>query len=126
MFTSGREKELKTAIDSSVTIAIAGGALFSILGFVFAKTIIFSLNVPEELKVYVVPLTKIFSLGLLFSYLFLNTNAILRACGMVKKSLLTMSMVCILNIVLNLVLALMTPLKFRGIAWATVISMFLG
>ena len=37
-----------------------------------------------------------------------------------------MSMVCILNIVLNLVLALMTPLKFRGIAWATVISMFLG
>ena len=126
LFTSGKEKELKTATDSSITIAIAGGALFSILGFVFAKNIIFSLNVPEELKAYVVPLTRIFSLGLLFSYLFLNTNAVLRACGMVKKSLLTMSTVCILNIVLNLVLALMTPLKFRGIAWATAISMFIG
>jgi len=126
LFTSGKEKKLKTAIDSSITIAIAGGALFTILGFVFAKTIIFSLNVPDELKVYVVSLTKIFSLSLLFSYLFLNTNAVLRACGMIKKSLLTMSMVCIFNIVLNLALALMTPLKFRGIAWATAISMFLG
>jgi len=126
LFTSGEEKELKTAIDSSVTIALVGGALFSILGFVFAKSIIFSLNVPEELKAYVLPLTRIFSLGLLFSYLFINTNAILRACGMVKKSLLTMSMVCILNIALNLFLALMTPLKFKGIAWATGISMLAG
>lgn len=126
LFTSSKEKELRSAIDSSVTIAIAGGALFSILGFVSTKSIISSLNVPGELKVYVLPLTKIFSLGLLFSYLFINTNAVLRACGMIKKSLLTMSVVCILNIVLNLMLALMTPLKFKGIAWATAISMFAG
>jgi putative MATE family efflux protein len=107
-------------------MAVFCGALFSLSGFIFAKTIVSVLNVPEGLRVLVVPLTKIFSLGLVFSYLFLNTNAIMRACGLVRKSLSTMTLVCTLNITLNLILALMTPLKFKGIALATVISMFAG
>jgi putative MATE family efflux protein len=126
LFTSDRKEEFKTAIDSAVTVAIFGGALFSVLGFVFTKNIVSALNVPQELRAFVVSLTRIFSFGLLFSYLFLNTNAVLRACGLVRKSLWTMSMVCVLNIALNFILALMTPLKFKGIALATVISMFAG
>ncbi|MFA5275745.1 MAG: MATE family efflux transporter [Candidatus Omnitrophota bacterium] len=126
LFTSHREEEFKTTIDSAVTVAIFGGMLFSVLGFVFAKNIVSALNVPQELKVFVVPLTRIFSLGLLFSYLFLNTNAILRACGLVRKSLWTMAIVCVLNIALNFILVLMTPLKFKGIALATAISMLIG
>jgi len=37
-----------------------------------------------------------------------------------------MAVVCILNIALNFILAFCTPLKFKGIAWATVISLFTG
>ena len=126
LFTSGRKEEFNAAIDSSITIAIALGILFSSLGFIFAKSIVYSLNLPQEIKVFVAALIKIFSLGLLFSYFFLNTNALLRACGMVKKSLWSMGIVCFLNIVLNLTLALKTPLKFKGIAYATLISTFAG
>lgn len=126
LFTSGKKEEFNLAIDSSITAAIVTGVVFSILGLVFAKTIVYCLNVPQELKAYTLILIKIFSLGLVFSYLFLNTNAILRASGLVKKSLWTMLMVCVLNIALNFILVLMTPLKFKGIALATVISTFVG
>lgn len=126
LWAANKKAEFNLAIDSSVAIAIAGGALFSVLGLIFAKPIIYSLNVPQELKVFVVPLIKVFSLGLVFTYFFLNTNAVLRACGMVKRSLWAMCAVCVINIGLNFYLALMTPLKFKGIAAATVISMLAG
>ena len=126
LFTAGKSNDLNQAIDSSIGIAVIGGVVFSLLGFVFAKTIVNSLNIPQELKVVTVSLVRIFSSGLLFTYLFLNSNAILRASGMVRKSLLTMSVVCVLNVFLNILLGLMSPLKFKGIAAATVISAFVG
>ena len=126
LFTSGKTDEFNQAIDSSIGIAVIGGIVLSLLGFVFAKTIVHSLNIPEELKAVTVSLVRIFSSGLLFTYLFLNSNAILRASGMVKKSLLTMVVVCVLNVFLNIFLGLMSPLKFKGIAAATVISAFVG
>jgi len=126
LFTSGKKEELNAAINSSIILAVIGGVIFSILGFVFAKSIVYLLNVPLELKNYVEVLTKVFSLGLISSYFFLNTNAILRACGMVKSSLFTMAVVCVLNIILVLALVLNTALGFRGIAIATIIATFVG
>lgn len=126
LFTSGRKEEFTLALDSLLAITIVTGLIFGVLGFVFAENIIYCLNIPVELRIFLVPLTRIFSLALPFSYFFLNTNAVLRACGMVRKSLWTMAMVCILNIALNFVLALMTPLNFKGIAAATAISTLAG
>ncbi len=126
LFTSGKKEELGLSINSSIILSVIGGVIFSVLGFVFAKSIVYILNVPQQLRTYVEVLTRVFSIGLIFSYFFLNTNAILRACGMVKRSLLTMAVVCVLNIILILMLALKTPLGFKGIATATVIATFFG
>jgi multidrug resistance protein, MATE family len=126
LFTAGKTDDFNRAIDSSIGIAVIGGVVFSLLGFAFAKQIVHSLNIPDQLKDVTVSLVRIFSSGLLFTYFFLNSNAILRASGMVRKSLLTMVAVCGLNVLLNISLGLMSPLKFKGIATATVISSFVG
>jgi Na+-driven multidrug efflux pump len=45
---------------------------------------------------------------------------------MVKKSLETMALVCVVNIALNFFLVFHTPIRFRGIALATALSVFIG
>ena len=126
LFTSENKTEFYTAVDSSLIIAGIAGTFFSLLGIFFAGVIINSLTIPEALKGYTIPLLRIYSAGLLFSYLLINTNGILRACGMIKKSLWTMAVVCLANVVLIFFLAFKTSLQFKGIAVATVISMLVG
>ncbi len=126
LFTSGRREEFDTAVESSFIASVAAGRVFALLGVVFSPAIIAWLHIPHALKAFVVPLTRVYSFGLLFNYILFNTNGILRACGQIGKSLLTMAIVCSLNVVLNLALALKTPLGFLGIGVATVISIFAG
>jgi multidrug resistance protein, MATE family len=126
LFTSRRKDALNAAVDSSLISAVAAGLLLSLLSLLFSRALIRSLNVPAELKGYALPLMKIYSFGLLFNYILLNSNGLLRACGMIRKSLWTMFIVCALNVLLNFALAFHTPLGFGGIALATVISTLIG
>jgi len=72
-------------------------------------------NVPVQLKSLTITLLRIYSIGLVFNYMLINTNGILRACKMVSRSLWTMSLVSILNIILIYFLALRTPLGYQGL-----------
>jgi putative MATE family efflux protein len=102
------------------------GLFFTILGIIFAKKIINVLGMPNMLKGYASAFLIIYSAGFFFDYILLNTNGTLRACKLIKKSLWTMAIVCVLNVALDFALAFHTPLGFRGIAVATVVSLFVG
>ncbi len=107
-------------------MAAASGVVFTAFGILFSKNLINLLNLPQEVKIMAAPFMVIYALAFLFDYILMNTNGILRACDMVKKSLWVMSIVCVMNIILNFILAFKTPLGFNGIALATVISLFTG
>lgn len=126
LFTSADTGELNTAVGSSIVMAAAGGIVFSAAGILFSRGIISWLNIPAALKDFAVPLMAVYSFGLLFNYVLMNTNAVLRACGLIRKSLWTMGVVCFLNILLNFILAFKTPLGYLGIAVATCISIGFG
>jgi MATE family multidrug resistance protein len=126
LYTSGDKTELNKAVFSSVIASVGAGILLAMAGIFFSPTIIKYFNIPEELKHFAVPFIKIYAMGLLFHYLLINCNGILRSCQMVKKSLKTMALVCGVNIALNFFLVFHTPLGFRGIAAATASSVFIG
>ncbi len=126
LFTSGLKEEFQRAIGSSIIITFIAAAGMSFLGFVLAKPIIRFLAVPGELKPASAQFMQVYSLGLVFAYSLYNTNGILRGCKRIKLSLLTMALVCVLNIILIFLLALHSPLGFVGIAYATVISTIIG
>jgi MATE family multidrug resistance protein len=126
LYTSGDKTELNKAVFSSVMASTGAGTVLAIAGLFFSPTIIKYLNIPEELKYFAVPFIKIYAMGLLFHYLLINCNGILRSCQMVKRSLKTMALVCGFNIALNFFLVFHTPLGFRGIAAATASSVFIG
>ena len=126
LFTSDRREEFGTAVNSSLAMSAITGSIFVTLGLAFSRNLVDILNIPQQLKALAVPFIMIYSLGFLFDYILINTNGILRACNMIKKSLLTMSVVCVLNVAFNFLLPFCTPLGFKGIAAATVISLFAG
>ena len=126
LYTSGDKTELNKAVFSSVMVSAGAGIVLAVAGIFFSPTIIKYLNIPEELKHFAVPFTKIYAMGLLFHYLLINCNGILRSCQMVKRSLKTMALVCGFNITLNFFLVFHTPLGFKGIAAATASSVFIG
>lgn len=126
LYTSGDENQLTTAIFSSLLITAGAGWLTALIGIFFAPVMIGLLNLPAQLKPFILPLIQIYSAGLFFQYLVINCNGILRSCNRVKISLRTMAIVCMLNIGLNILLVFYTSLGFRGIALATASSAFVG
>jgi len=126
LFTSGKEDELHRTIFSTLATAAVIGIVFVLGGLLLTPPILSLLSLPGELKPLVLPFIKIYATGLLFHYLLINSNGILRSCNQIKKSLMTMTLVCLLNIVLNFIYVFKTSLGFRGIALATVSSVFIG
>jgi putative MATE family efflux protein len=126
LYTSGNRNDLTHAIFSSVLTTAGAGVVLAIAGIFFSPEIIHFVNIPEELKYLAIPFIEIYSVGLLFHYILINCNGILRSCDRVKDSLKTQALVCVLNIGLNFFLVFHTSLGFRGIAAATASSVFIG
>jgi MATE family multidrug resistance protein len=126
LFTSNQKKELSEIVFSSMVVAAVAGIVLAAAGIILSPLIIKILNIPQDLKPLSLPFIHIYAIGLLFHYLLINSNGILRSCNMVKKSLRTMTLVCVVNIALNFFFVFHTPLSFRGIALATASSVFIG
>jgi MATE family multidrug resistance protein len=126
LFTSGNRDELTEAVYSSMIAAGAAGLVLAAGGIFFTPEVIYILNIPEELKPLALGFTQIYAVGLLFHYVLINGNGILRSCDLVRDSLKTMALVCLINITLNFFLVFCTPIGFRGIALATASSVLIG
>jgi MATE family multidrug resistance protein len=126
LFTSKNKDELTEAVFSSIVIATIAGVVLAVAGILLSAEMIKILNIPEELKPLAISFIHIYAAGLLFHYVLINCNGILRSCNMVKKSLKTMALVCAVNIPLNFFLVFHTPIRFKGIALATASSVFIG
>jgi multidrug resistance protein, MATE family len=126
LFTAGDKQILNNAVYSTVVTTIVSGVILGIAGIVFTPLLITLVNIPAELKPFAVPLGKIYAAGLLFHYIIINTNGILRACKRVRTSLKTMSVVCAVNVGLNFLLVFHTAIGYKGIALSTAISVAIG
>jgi len=126
LFASGDRKELNRALFSSLLSSAATGACLSLGGVFFTTGLIRLLNIPETLKPIAVPMMEFYAVGLLFHYVLINSNGILRSCRRIRDSLKTMALVCGSNILLNLLFLFHTDLGSRGIALATALSVTLG
>ncbi len=126
LYTEGDNDRLSAAVVSSTALTCASGAFVALVGIVFTPELIKLLNIPSQLKPFCIPLVRIYSAGLLFEYMLINANGILRSCDRIMISLRTMAAVCALNIVLNVFFVFFTPLGFRGIALATALAALLG
>jgi MATE family multidrug resistance protein len=126
LFSSGDREDLGRAIFSILIVTAAAGLVFGVLGIVLTPGVISIVNIPPRLKPLGAPLGQIYAAGLVFHYILINTNGVLRSCKKVHLSLATMATVCGCNIFLNFLLVFGTPLGYPGIALATALSALIG
>jgi putative MATE family efflux protein len=117
---------LSEAVFSAVATAGLAGLVVCGVGMVSLPHIILWLNIPDQIKSYVLPLSRIYLVGIFFHYVLINGNGILRSCGMVRKSLRTMAFVCACNLLLIFPFVFHTSLGYRGIALSTAASLAVG
>lgn len=103
------DSAFKKAVGSSLAIAAVSGLALSIVSWVLSPGIMYMLNIPAILRSNCVQLFQVYAYGLLFNYMLINTNGIMRSCGLIRYSLLSMSVACVLNIALNFLLAFLLP-----------------
>ena len=126
LFGANKKTEVSNAVYTLAVTSVVLGCIVGALAFAFFPLIVGLLNIPEAVREYGTPLLKIYTAGLVFNFFLLASNGLLRACRMVKHSLSTMTVVCIVNIGLNFFLVFFTPIGFRGIILSTVISYLIG
>lgn len=126
LFTSEPRDEFTLSVRSSMKAALIAGVVLTVVGVSVAPTILGMLDFPASVKNYAVPLLRIYAIGIIFNYILINSNGILRSTNRIKVSLMTMGIACVLNVILNFTLVFLTPLGFRGIGVATVISLAVG
>ncbi len=126
LFTSEDNDQLTAAIFSSLLATAGAGIIFAFIGIVFTPLLINLLNIPVQVKPFTIPLIQIYSGGLLFQYMVININGILRSCNLIRTSLKTMAIVCGLNVGFNFFYVFFTPLGFKGIALATATASIVG
>ncbi|NWF94041.1 MAG: MATE family efflux transporter [Syntrophaceae bacterium] len=126
LFTSTNKDELTESVFSSIVATAIAGFVLALAGMFLSPGIVKVSNIPEELKPLIISFIYIYAGGLLFHYVLINCNGILRSCDMVKTSLKTMALVCVVNIALNFLLVFHTSIGFKGIALATALSAFIG
>jgi multidrug resistance protein, MATE family len=126
LFTGEKRERLASAVSSAIVAAASAGFLFGLTGVVLTREIMDLLFIPPDLRTTCVDLGRIYAAGAFCHFILISTNGILRATKRVTASLRTMTVVCILNVGLNVFFVLGTPIGFRGIALSTALAVLVG
>lgn len=118
-FGSGEHERLEHAVHTSIALAIAGGALMTVLGIAAAPAALALLNTPEDIMEASVSYMRIYFLGMIPSMLYNMGAGILRAIGDSKRPLYFLIASCGINIVLDLFFVVTLGMGVVGVAIAT-------
>ncbi len=96
------------------------------LFFVYLDAILLAFGATEKTLPYAREYLQIVLIGNVFISLCYSFNNMMRASGYPKKAMTTMLIGALLNIILDPIFIFVFDLGIAGVAWATVISMFVG
>ncbi len=114
----------------TLVLACALGLALSAISFAGAGEIVRRFHLPEAIRPAALVYLRTFSFAILANYIIILMNAVFRAVGRPVVSFKIMSGVTVLNVLANFSLVFgwgpLPALGYRGIAFATVISMAFG
>jgi len=114
-FNTGR------AVHTAVALAIVAGIILSVVGIIFAPSIIRLLNTPEEVMAQATPYIRVFFAGAVGNLIYNIGAGILRAVGDSKRPLYILMASCVLNVILDIFFISVLHMGVAGAALATII-----
>lgn len=122
-FGAGKGKNIEKAIGASLTLAVLAAGILTAICLLAASPLIDGfLRTPKEMSVQSKIYFCIYSMGLIFQFIYNVAYGILRAHGDSKGALVFLLISSIMNIVLDCVLIAVLHMGVAGAAIATVIS----
>lgn len=122
-----RDKQTAEKIlGNSLSLTVILNAVFITLFMIFLDPILRAFGASDLTLPYAHDYLQIVLLGNVFVSLCYNFNAMMRSSGYPKKAMITMLIGAAFNIVLTPIFLYVFDLGIKGVAWATVISMFIG
>ena len=121
-FGSHRMSETKSAVYTTLISMTATGALLAFTGLIFGDGILRLMGTPQELFSDASAYLKIYTLALLFMFLYNGVTASFNALGDSRTPLFLLVFTSGLNIALDLLFVVRFSLAVPGVAWATLIS----
>lgn len=96
------------------------------LTYIYLDDILMAFGATENTLPYAREYLQIVLTGNVFVSLCYSFNSMMRASGYPKKAMYTMLIGAVLNIILDPIFIFVFKMGIKGVAWATVISMFVG
>lgn len=125
-FGAGNDKRVKKIIANSFYVSLSVGLIVSVIGVVFARSILSFMQVPEEDFDYALTYMVIITSATFVVSLYNAVASVLRALGDSKTPLYILIASSIVNIVLDLCFVIYFHMEVRGVAYATVIAQVLS
>lgn len=126
-FYGAQDKEgVRKAVHTTIAIAIAAGAILTIVGIVTTPLLLKAMGTPKEVFDQASIYLKVYFGGILFSVVYNMSAGILNAVGNSKRSLVYLMIAATSNIFLDLLFVVVFKMGIVGAAIATDISQLLS
>lgn len=126
-FYGAQDKEgVRKAVHTTIAIAIAAGAILTIVGIVTTPLLLKAMGTPKEVFDQASIYLKVYFGGILFSVVYNMSAGILNAVGNSKRSLVYLMIAATSNIFLDLLFVVVLKMGIVGAAIATDISQLLS
>ena len=121
-YAAHKQKELSDTVHTAMTVAFISGIFLTIIGVIFAKSLLMLMDTPEEVLPLATVYLRVYFFGMTAMMLYNFGAAILRAVGDTRRPLYFLMAAGIINIILNLVFVIGFDMSVMGVGLATVIS----
>ena len=116
------DEEVHRIVHTALPTALAGGALLTIVGVVFADDFLRFMKTPDNVLPLSAVYMRIYFGGMVFSMVYNFCASILRAAGDTKSPLVFLTLAGVINVLLNIVFVMVFHMNVAGVALATTIS----
>ena len=100
-YGAGKKEDVEKAVNTSIAISVAGGAIFTFIGVLISPWIISVMNTPVEQAAAGTMYLRIFFMGMIPNLVYNMGSGILRAVGDSRRPLIVLIISCVVNIFLD-------------------------
>ena len=119
---AGNEERAGKILGNSFALLIGSSLVLTVIGYLFAKPILFAFGAGEESYVYAKEYLDIYLIGTVFSMISTGLNGYINAQGFPKIGMWSVTIGAICNIILDPIFIFSMKMGVAGAALATVIS----
>ncbi len=125
-FGAKEEKELHTAVETTMALTFVFCVLFTIIGMSYVRPMLYLMATPEDVFDNAASYLNIYFAGISGLLIYNMGSGILRAVGNTTLPLMFLVLTSILNIILDLFFVICLHMGIEGVAYATILSQFLS